>query len=400
MPGDPGHPARGDAGHRDHRVGLHAGGQGRASQLGPVIVNACDPELDGLGPRPAEARGDGRGRRWSSGLRRGPRSRPAASGWPATRSGRADRAAGPRAAAAPAPGALRSFSATDRARRARGCWPTALAARRSAALPRPGRGGRRDAPPGDAPTGGRATVDQAGRRDAVDHRVLRLGRCRQDDQSRPPSPWRRPEPGAGPAWSPSTRPGGWPTRSGVDSPWPTRRPRSRGTGPGELHALMLDPKGTFDDLVQRYARTPEQAESILANRLYQNLTGALSGTQEYMAMEKLYELVEDGGVRPGGGRHAADPQRPRPPRRPPAPHPVPGEPPLPGAADADPDVAEGDGGGHPGPAAHHLQGGGRRDRPGRGRPSSRPSRGWRRGSGPGRRRCASCWPTRPPPSCW
>src|SRR6202034_4325937 len=58
-----------------------------------------------------------------------------------------------------------------------------------------------------------------------------------------------------------------------------------------LHALMLDSKGTFDDLVQRYARTPEQAESILANRLYQNLAGALSGTQEYMAMEKLYELV-------------------------------------------------------------------------------------------------------------
>jgi anion-transporting ArsA/GET3 family ATPase len=65
----------------------------------------------------------------------------------------------------------------------------------------------------------------------------------------------------------------------------------RGDWPGQLHALMLDSKGTFDDLVQRYARTPEQAESILDNRLYQNLAGALSGTQEYMAMEKLYELV-------------------------------------------------------------------------------------------------------------
>ncbi len=64
-----------------------------------------------------------------------------------------------------------------------------------------------------------------------------------------------------------------------------------GDWPGHLHALMLDSKGTFDDLVQRYARTPEQAESILANRIYQNLAGALSGTQEYMAMEKLYELV-------------------------------------------------------------------------------------------------------------
>jgi anion-transporting ArsA/GET3 family ATPase len=64
-----------------------------------------------------------------------------------------------------------------------------------------------------------------------------------------------------------------------------------GDWPGHLHALMLDSKGTFDDLVQRYARTPEQAEAILTNRLYQNLAGALSGTQEYMAMEKLYELV-------------------------------------------------------------------------------------------------------------
>jgi anion-transporting ArsA/GET3 family ATPase len=65
----------------------------------------------------------------------------------------------------------------------------------------------------------------------------------------------------------------------------------QGDWPGHLHALMLDSKGTFDDLVQRYARTPDQADSILANRLYQNLAGALSGTQEYMAMEKLYELV-------------------------------------------------------------------------------------------------------------
>jgi anion-transporting ArsA/GET3 family ATPase len=67
-----------------------------------------------------------------------------------------------------------------------------------------------------------------------------------------------------------------------------------GNWPGRLHALMLDAKGTFDDLVHRYARTPEQAETIMGNRLYQNLSGALSGTQEYMAMEKLYELVNSG----------------------------------------------------------------------------------------------------------
>jgi anion-transporting ArsA/GET3 family ATPase len=68
-----------------------------------------------------------------------------------------------------------------------------------------------------------------------------------------------------------------------------------GPWPGELHALMLDPKGTFDDLVHRYADTPEQTEGILSNRIYRNLTGALSGTQEYMAMEKLYELSDEGG---------------------------------------------------------------------------------------------------------
>jgi anion-transporting ArsA/GET3 family ATPase len=63
---------------------------------------------------------------------------------------------------------------------------------------------------------------------------------------------------------------------------------------GSLHALMLDTKGTFDDLIERYAASAEQAESILGNRIYQNLSGLLSGTQEYMAMEKLYELTESG----------------------------------------------------------------------------------------------------------
>jgi anion-transporting ArsA/GET3 family ATPase len=60
--------------------------------------------------------------------------------------------------------------------------------------------------------------------------------------------------------------------------------------PGELWALMLDTKSTFDELVTHYADSPEQSEGILANRLYRNISGALSGTQEYMAMEKLYQL--------------------------------------------------------------------------------------------------------------
>jgi anion-transporting ArsA/GET3 family ATPase len=71
--------------------------------------------------------------------------------------------------------------------------------------------------------------------------------------------------------------------------------RVEGGWPGELWALMLDTKGTFDDLVVRYAHDPQQARGILDNRLYRNLSDALSGTQEYMAMEKLYELHEEGG---------------------------------------------------------------------------------------------------------
>jgi anion-transporting ArsA/GET3 family ATPase len=63
-----------------------------------------------------------------------------------------------------------------------------------------------------------------------------------------------------------------------------------GDWPGELWALMLDTKSTFDALVKRHAGDDAQAERILANRFYQNISGALSGTQEYMATEKLYEL--------------------------------------------------------------------------------------------------------------
>src|SRR5204863_6234128 len=47
-------------------------------------------------------------------------------------------------------------------------------------------------------------------------------------------------------------------------------------------------------LVAKYAPSPAQAEGILRNRFYRNISTALSGTQEYMAMEKLYELHDEG----------------------------------------------------------------------------------------------------------
>lgn len=60
-----------------------------------------------------------------------------------------------------------------------------------------------------------------------------------------------------------------------------------------LWAVMLDPDSTFDELVLRFATSKEQVARILSNPIYRNLTENLSGTQEYMAMEKLHELASD-----------------------------------------------------------------------------------------------------------
>ncbi len=62
---------------------------------------------------------------------------------------------------------------------------------------------------------------------------------------------------------------------------------------GRLAAMMLDGKQTFDDLVRRTASSPERAQRILDNRLYQYISGSLAGTQEYMAMEKLHAVRSD-----------------------------------------------------------------------------------------------------------
>jgi anion-transporting ArsA/GET3 family ATPase len=62
---------------------------------------------------------------------------------------------------------------------------------------------------------------------------------------------------------------------------------------GALSAMMLDTKRTFDDLVRRTASSPERAERILSNRLYQYISTSLAGTQEYMAMEKLHSVRQD-----------------------------------------------------------------------------------------------------------
>jgi anion-transporting ArsA/GET3 family ATPase len=58
---------------------------------------------------------------------------------------------------------------------------------------------------------------------------------------------------------------------------------------GSLHAMMLDMKRTFDEIVEAHA-DPARAAQILANPFYQSLSSSFAGTQEYMAMEKLGQL--------------------------------------------------------------------------------------------------------------
>jgi anion-transporting ArsA/GET3 family ATPase len=65
-------------------------------------------------------------------------------------------------------------------------------------------------------------------------------------------------------------------------------------GEGELWAMMLDSKQTFDDVIREHAPDAESRDRILSNPIYQQLSGALAGSQEYMAMEKLYELSASG----------------------------------------------------------------------------------------------------------
>ncbi|MGH2955949.1 MAG: ArsA family ATPase [Solirubrobacterales bacterium] len=63
---------------------------------------------------------------------------------------------------------------------------------------------------------------------------------------------------------------------------------------GELWAMMLDAKATFDELVRKHAPDAETRDRILENRIYRQISNALAGSQEYMAMEKLFEIHQEG----------------------------------------------------------------------------------------------------------
>jgi anion-transporting ArsA/GET3 family ATPase len=63
---------------------------------------------------------------------------------------------------------------------------------------------------------------------------------------------------------------------------------------GELWAMMLDPKRTFDELIDRVAPDPGRAAEIKSNRVYREVSSAVSGSQEFTAVAKLFELDREG----------------------------------------------------------------------------------------------------------
>ncbi len=65
-------------------------------------------------------------------------------------------------------------------------------------------------------------------------------------------------------------------------------------GDGELWAMTLDPKRTFDELIEKLAPDDATREQILANRVYRELSDAIAGSQEFTAVAKLHELAQEG----------------------------------------------------------------------------------------------------------
>jgi anion-transporting ArsA/GET3 family ATPase len=65
--------------------------------------------------------------------------------------------------------------------------------------------------------------------------------------------------------------------------------------PGELWAMMLDAKRTFDELIEHLAPDARTRDEVFANRIYQQLSSAVAGSQEFTAIAKLYELDQHGG---------------------------------------------------------------------------------------------------------
>ncbi len=127
--------------------------------------------------------------------------------------------------------------------------------------------------------------------------AARAASARRRPPPRSRSAW--PPAARGSRWSRSTPPAAWPTRSASTSlrtsPAASTRRGSGADAEGELWAMMLDPKRTFDELIERLAPSAERAEEIKRNRIYRELSSAVSGSQEFTAIAKLHELAQEGG---------------------------------------------------------------------------------------------------------
>ena len=80
---------------------------------------------------------------------------------------------------------------------------------------------------------------------------------------------------------------------GVDETLGNEPQRVALDGPGELWVTMLDVHETFDNLVRETSPSPERTREVLENSFYRSLSRSLSGTRDYMAAERLYELYND-----------------------------------------------------------------------------------------------------------
>ncbi len=73
---------------------------------------------------------------------------------------------------------------------------------------------------------------------------------------------------------------------------PADRLERAGVTEGTLEAWMLDPQLISDKVVHSFSRSPEEAEKLLKNSIYRNVTAMVAGMQEYTAVEALYQFVQ------------------------------------------------------------------------------------------------------------
>ncbi len=76
-------------------------------------------------------------------------------------------------------------------------------------------------------------------------------------------------------------------------PVPAEKLAPAGLPPDLFHAMMLEPKRTFDELVRRYAPDEETVQRLLQSKLYQQVSSKLAGSQEYAAMEMLHAIRQE-----------------------------------------------------------------------------------------------------------